>query len=107
MTESQRLDWPRRSAWEMRSQRAPWLILLLVVGALVLYLLGVPASAIVGSVGLVLDIFGVWTLAEGLLLSDEDIEFHATWDGNDYRYLLQQRDRRHAHTGLCLAISGF
>jgi hypothetical protein len=61
----------------------------------------------VGTIGLLLDILGVWLLAEGLLLSDEDAAFLSTHEASGKDYLLRQRDRQQAQFGLTVATVGF
>src|SRR5688500_3527822 len=95
MTDEQNAGWPGRSAVRWMFGRMP-LLAVPVLGLMVLKLAGLPWSVAVGGAGLFLDIVGVWLLAQGLLVSDEDAAWRSTWDSMGHQHLLAQRDRRQA-----------
>jgi len=78
-----------------------------VFAALAAAIFKAPAYVVVSVLGLGLDIIGVWWLAEGLLVSDEDARYRGSWDHLGHSPLLIMRDRRQGLTGMAVAIFGF
>jgi len=106
MTPEQREGWPRRAAVRWMRRRA-WLVVMPIAVGVGLQLAGRPWPSAVAAAGLVLDIIGVWLLAEGLLLSDDDAAYLSTMGALGRRHLLARRDRYQTQFALVIVTLGF
>jgi hypothetical protein len=107
MTRVERWTWPDRIIRPWRRRRAQQVAAACCVVLALALVLDWPIGTSLGLLGLVLDVIGVYILAEGVIISDDDASFLSTYGRMEHGHLLAMRDSRQARMGLRLAIAGF
>lgn len=106
MTHEEVMGWPER---RFRIWLRPRLLILtglaLLTIGLLIYLGRM--SITLSVVGLLLDIVGVYWLAEGLMLSDTEANYWGSWDSLSRWALMKRLESRQVKFGVAVAFTGF
>jgi hypothetical protein len=107
MTPEQRWDWPNRAFRRGLPSRLLLLAALTSCALIPGVVFRFPAPIVVNLVGLAFDITGVLIMAEAILVSDADVAFLRTWDGEDAGDLFRRLDARQGWLGTVIVVVGF